>query len=271
MDEPQQIGFTPAESVPRFPHEPKPPAGAPNVVVIVLDDTGFGHLGSFGSDIGTPHLDALAAGEQRSIAFTSPRCAPRPGLASSQGATTTLSEWASWLTSHSDSRAITSRLPKSAAALPKLLRDAGYSTLAVGKWHLTPRWQRSAAGPFDTWPLGVGFERHYGFLQGDTNHWAPNLVCDNHYIEAPRPPGSGYHLSEDLAGQAVRMVQDQQQAAPGKPFFLYFALGAMHAPHHVAPEWVEPYRGLFDKGWDAWRGRSSPANSRRVWCPRAPS
>ena len=101
--------------------------------------------------------------------------------------------------------------------------------------------------------MGVGFERHYGFLQGDANHWAPNLVCDNHYIEAPRRPEEGYHLSEDLADQAIRMVQDQQQAARHKPFFLYFALGAMHAPHHVAPEWVAPYRGKFDKGWDAWR------------------
>ena len=145
------------------------------------------------------------------------------------------------------------RLPKTAATLPRLLRDAGYSTLAVGKWHLTPRWQRSAAGPFDTWPLGLGFERYYGFLQGDTNHWAPNLICDNHYIEAPRRPEEGYHLSEDLADQAIRMVQDQQHGAPGKPFFLYFALGAMHAPHHVTPEWVEPYRGVFDQGWDAWR------------------
>ena len=122
------------------------------------------------------------------------------------------------------------RLPKSAATLPRLLRDAGYSTMAVGKWHLTPRWQRSAAGPFDTWPLGLGFERYYGFLQGDTNHWTPNLVCDNHYVEPPRRPEEGYHLSEDLADQAVRMVQDQQQGAPGKPYFLYFALGAMHAP-----------------------------------------
>ncbi len=145
------------------------------------------------------------------------------------------------------------RLPRTAAPLPRLLRDAGYSTLAVGKWHLTPRWQRSAAGPFDSWPLGLGFERYYGFLQGDTNHWAPNLVCDNHYIDAPRRPEEGYHLSEDLADQAVRMVQDQQQGAPGKPFFLYFALGAMHSPHHVAAEWVDPYRGLFDKGWDTWR------------------
>jgi arylsulfatase len=253
MDEPQQIGFTAAESVPRFPQEPKPPAGAPNVVAIVLDDTGFGHLGSFGSDIGTPHLDALAAqGAAFNRFHVTALCSP------------TRACFFTGRNHHAVGMGFLAdiplgfpgyhaRLPKSAATLPRLLRDAGYSTMAVGKWHLTPRWQRSAAGPFDTWPLGLGFERYYGFLQGDTNHWAPNLVCDNHYIEAPRPPRDGYHLSEDLADQAVRMVQDQQHGAPGKPFFLYFALGAMHAPHHVAPEWVDPYRGLFDKGWDAWR------------------
>jgi len=253
MDEPQQIGFTAAESTPRFPHHPKPPPGAPNVIVIVLDDTGFGHLGSFGSDIGTPHMDALAAGGAPFNRFhVTSLCSP------------TRASFFTGRNHHAVGMGFLAdiplafpgyhaRLPKTAAALPRLLRDAGYSTLAVGKWHLTPRWQRSAAGPFDTWPLGLGFERYYGFLQGDTNHWTPNLVCDNHYIEPPRRPEDGYHLSEDLADQAVRMVQDQQQGAPAKPFFLYFALGAMHAPHHVAPEWVDPYRGVFDKGWDAWR------------------
>jgi arylsulfatase A-like enzyme len=252
-DSPQQIGFTVAESTLRFPHDPKPPAGAPNVLAIVLDDTGFGHLGAFGSDIATPHLDGLAAGGAPFNRFhVTALCSP------------TRASFFTGRNHHAVGMGFladlpmaypgyTARLPKSAAALPRVLRDAGYSTLAVGKWHLTPRWQRSAAGPFDTWPLGVGFERHYGFLQGDANHWAPNLVSDNHYIEAPRRPEEGYHLSEDLADQAIRMVQDQQQSAPGKPFFMYFALGAMHSPHHVAPEWVEPYRGRFDHGWDAWR------------------
>jgi arylsulfatase len=250
---PQQIGFTARESTPRFPVDPRPPAGAPNVVAIVLDDTGFGHLGAFGSGIATPHMDSLATdGAPFNRFHVTSLCSPTR---------------ASFLTGRNHHAVgmgfladlplafpgYHARLPTSAAALPKLLRQAGYSTLAVGKWHLTPRWQRSAAGPFDTWPLGVGFERYYGFLQGDTNQWAPNLVCDNHYIEAPRRPEEGYHLSEDLADQAIGMVQDQQQAAPGKPFFLYFALGAMHSPHHVAPEWVEPYRGAFDQGWDAWR------------------
>jgi arylsulfatase len=253
MSVPRRLGLTVADSTPAPPLEPKPPAGAPNVVVIVLDDTGFAHLGSYGSDIATPHMDRLAGGGLRYNRFhVTSLCSPTR---------------ASFLTGRNHHAVgmgfladiplgfpgYTARLPKTAAALPRVLRDAGYSTMAVGKWHLTPRFQRSAAGPFDNWPLGLGFERYYGFLQGDANHWAPNLVCDNHYVDPPGLPGDGYHLSEDLAGTAMRYVQDQQQAAPGKPFFLYVALGAMHAPHHVAPEWVEPYRGRFDKGWDTWR------------------
>ncbi len=253
MDAPQKIGFTAAESEPRIPHQPKPPQGAPNVVAIVLDDTGFGHLGAFGSDIGTPRIDALAAGGAAFNRFhVTSLCSP------------TRASFFTGRNHHAVGMGFLAdiplgfpgyhaRLPQSAAALPRLLRDAGYSTMAVGKWHLTPRWHRSAAGPFDTWPLGLGFERYYGFLQGDTNHWTPNLISDNHYIDPPRTPEEGYHLSEDLADQAIRMVQDQQQGAPGKPFFLYFALGAMHAPHHVSGEWVEPYRGVFDQGWDEWR------------------
>jgi arylsulfatase len=147
----------------------------------------------------------------------------------------------------------TCRIPKSAAPLPRVLRDAGYNTTAIGKWHLVPRGERSHSGPFDRWPLGYGFERFYGFLQGDTNQWTPNLVADNHYVDPPRGHEDGYHLTEDLADAAIRSVLDQQQSAPGKPFYLSFATGAMHAPHHVAPEWVEPYRGRFDGGWEQWR------------------
>jgi arylsulfatase A-like enzyme len=252
-ESPPHIGFTPAQSTPRFPHDPRPPATAPNVLAIVLDDTGFAHLGGFGSDIDTPHLDRLAARGARFNRFhVTSLCSP------------TRASFFTGRNHHAVGMGFladiplafpgyTARLPRSAAPLPRVLRDAGYSTMAVGKWHLTPRWQRSAAGPFTTWPLGMGFERHYGFLQGDANHWAPNLVSDNHYTEPPRRPEEGYHLSEDLADQAIAMVRDQQQAAPGKPFFMYFALGAMHSPHHVAPKWVTPYRGKFDRGWDVWR------------------
>jgi len=222
-------------------------------VAIVLDDTGFGHLGCFGSDIATPHMDGLAAGGLRYNRYhVTALCSPTR---------------AAFFTGRNHHRVgmgflpdiplafpgYTGRMPASAAPLPRLLRDAGYNTMAVGKWHLTPRFQRSVAGPFDSWPLGLGFEQYYGFLQGDANHWAPNLVQDNHYVDPPAGPGEGYHLSEDLAYRAMRGVLDQQQAAPGKPFFLYLAFGAMHAPHHVTPEWVEPYRGRFDQGWDAWR------------------
>lgn len=231
----------------------RPPAGAPNVVAVVLDDVGFAQLGGFGSDIATPNLDRLAGNGLRYNRFhVTALCTPTR---------------AAFLTGRNHHAVgmgfladiplaypgYTARLPRSAATLPRLLRDAGYSTLAVGKWHLTPRFERSAAGPFTQWPLGVGFERYYGFLQGDTNHWAPNLVADNHYVDPPAAPAEGYHLSEDLAGTAIRFMLDQQHAAPGKPFFLYVALGAAHAPHHVTPDWVEPYRGRFDRGWDAWR------------------
>jgi arylsulfatase len=246
-------GLTVADAVPALPPERRPPYGAPNIVVIVLDDTGFAQLGSFGSDVATPAFDRLAAGGLRYNRFhVTALCSPTR---------------ASLLTGRNHHAVgmgfladiplgfpgYTCRIPLSAVPLPRILRDAGYSTLAVGKWHLLPRWERSAAGPFDRWPLGMGFERYYGFLQGDTNHWTPNLVCDNHYVEPPRRPEDGYHLTEDLADTAIRYVLDQQQAAPGKPFFLYFALGAMHAPHHVAPEWVAPYEGRFDAGWDRWR------------------
>lgn len=221
------------------------------MVVVVLDDTGFAQLGCFGSGLRTPAVDALAAGGLRYTRFhVTAMCSPtRASLLTGRNAHAVgMGFLADIPLSYPG---YTARLPPSAATLPRLLRDAGYSTMAVGKWHLVPRFERSAAGPFDHWPLGVGFERFYGFLQGDANHWAPNLVVDNHAVDPPTGPG--YHLSQDLVDQAIRMVLDQQQAAPGKPFLLYVALGATHAPHQVDPAWVEPYRGAFDDGWDAWR------------------
>ncbi len=248
--------MTVSGSTPTFPSRSAPGAGAPDVVAIVLDDTGFGQLGCFGSDIETPSIDRLAGGGLRFNRFHVTALCSRTR--------------ASFLTGRNHHAVgmgfladiplafpgYNARLPRTAAPLPRILRDAGYSTLAVGKWHLVPRFERSAAGPFGQWPLGTGFERYYGFLQGDANHWSPNLVSDNHYVDPPATYADGYHLSEDLADTAIRLVTDQQHNAPGKPFFLYFALGATHAPHHVAPEWVEPYRGRFDKGWDTWRAET---------------
>jgi arylsulfatase len=232
---------------------PRPPDGAPNVVMIVLDDMGFAQLGCYGSGIDTPNIDRLAANGLRYNRFhVTAICSPTR---------------ACLLTGRNHHHVgvgflvdlpmaypgYTGRIPKTAVPLPRVLRDAGYNTFAVGKWHLVPGGERSDAGPFDRWPLGFGFERYYGFLNGDTNQWAPSLARDNHYVEPPRTPEEGYHLSEDLADEAIRNITRQQQAGAGRPFFLYFALGAMHAPHHVAPEWVERYRGSFDHGWDRWR------------------
>ncbi|HEY7107297.1 MAG TPA: arylsulfatase [Acidimicrobiia bacterium] len=229
---------------------PHPPAGAPNVVLVVLDDTGFAQLGCFGSSISTPHLDRLAAGGLRYNRFhVTALCSPtRACLLTGRNHHAV---GVGYLTDIPTAYpGYTSRIPRSAATLPRLLRGAGYNTIAVGKWHLVPGGERSNAGPFDRWPLGLGFERYYGFLQGDTNHWSPNLVRDNHYVDPPRTPAEGYHLTEDLADAAIGYVQDQRNAAPNRPFFLYFALGATHAPHHVAPEWVAPYHGRFDSGWE---------------------
>jgi hypothetical protein len=137
--------------------------------------------------------------------------------------------------------------------LSEILHGQGYNTYAVGKWHLTPADQVSAAGPYDRWPLGRGFDRFYGFLGGDTHQYYPELVADNHRVEPERTPEEGYHLTGDLVDKATAFVAEAKQVAPNKPFFLYFATGAMHAPHHVPKEWADRYQGVFDDGWDASR------------------
>jgi arylsulfatase A-like enzyme len=249
------IGRTMAESTPVFAPLPRPRAGAPNVVVVLLDDLGFAQLGCFGGDLDTPSIDAVATAGLRMNRFhVTALCSPtracvltgRNHHAVGMGFLTDIPVGLP---------GYTARIPRSAGTLPRLLRDAGYSTFAVGKWHLAPRWEQSASGPFERWPLGLGFERYYGFLNGDTNQWTPDLVRDNGFVEPPRRPEEGYHLTEDLADTAIRMIQDQQQATPAKPFFLYFAPGAVHAPHHAPREWIERQRGRFDDGWESWRAR----------------
>lgn len=231
----------------------RPAKDAPNVVVILLDDLGFGQFGCYGSDIATPAIDRLAAGGLRYNRFhVTALCSPtRAALLTGRNHHAVgMGFLADLPTTHPGYSA---RIPRSAAALPRLLRDAGYSTLAAGKWHLVPRGQRSDAGPFEQWPLGLGFERYYGFLRGDANQWAPELVRDNSFVEPPARPEQGYHLTEDLADEAIRMVLNQQAGSPGKPLFLYFATGAMHSPHHVERSWADAYSGRFDRGWDQWR------------------
>lgn len=248
-----RIGRTVAESTPAFDPLPRPPAGAPNVVVIVLDDLGFAQLGCFGGDVDTPVIDGLAAGGLRYRSFhVTALCSPTracvlTGRNHHNVGMGFLTDIPTGFPGYDG------RIPRSAATLPRILKDTGYSTFAVGKWHLVPRWEQSASGPFDRWPLGLGFERYYGFLGGDTNQWTPELVQDNGFVDAPRTPDEGYHLTEDLAERAIRLIQDQQQATPGKPFFLYFTPGAMHAPHQAPDPWIERFRGRYDAGWEAFR------------------
>ena len=255
MTTPPRIGRTISESTPTYPPARRAPDGAPNVVIVLLDDTGFAQLGCFGSDIATPTFDRLAADGLRYHRFhVTALCSPtRASLLTGRNHHAVgmgfLADIPTGVPGY------TTRIPETAAPLPRILRDAGYNTMAIGKWHLAPRWDQHQSGPFDRWPLGLGFERYYGFPAGDTNQWAPNLIRDNSYVDAPRTPDDGYHLTEDLADEAIRMIGEQQQTTPHQPFFLYFAPGAMHAPHQAPAEWIERYRGRFDDGWDVWRDR----------------
>ncbi len=242
-------------SEPRFVSYPKAPDGAPNVVMVVLDDVGFAQLGCFGATLATPHIDRLAAAGLRYNRFhvtsvcSSTRAALHTGRNHHAVGMGVTEEAALGFPGY------TGRIPSSAAMLARILRDAGYNTMSVGKWHLTPKNEYSSAGPFHRWPLGMGFERFYGFLGAETSQWAPELVRDNTPVDPPRTPEEGYHLTEDLVDESIRMIQDQQQAESRKPFFLHLATGAAHAPHQVPPEWVTPYEGQFDDGWEAWRER----------------
>jgi len=252
-----RIGRTVADSEPWFDEPPHPGEDAPNVVIVLLDDTGFAQFGCYGSDIDTPHLDALAAeGLQFTNFHVTPLCSPtRASLLTGR------SQHAVGMRSVSNFRTgfpnqlghITHR----AATIAEVLRAAGYATFCVGKWHLAPMEQCSAAGPFDHWPLARGFDRFYGFLEGETDQFHPELVADNHPIAPPDSSGGtpGYHLSEDLVDQALRMISDSVGVRPDRPFFLYLPFGATHAPHQAPAEHLARYRGRFDDGWDAARRR----------------
>jgi arylsulfatase A-like enzyme len=247
------VGRTHDVSEPAWPEPPRAIAGAPNVLFIVLDDTGFGHLGCYGSPINTPNMDALAEGGVRyNNMHTTALCSPTrtcilTGRNHHSNNMACITEGSTGYLGYN------ANIPFENGFLPEMLLQNGYNTYAIGKWHLTPVDQVSAAGPYDRWPLGRGFERYYGFLGGDTHQYYPELTYDNHIVEPEKTPEEGYHLTEDLADKAISFIADTKQVAPNKPFFMYFATGAMHAPHHVTKEWVEKYDGVFDDGWDAYR------------------
>ena len=223
------------------------------MLFIVLDDTGFGQLGCFGSPIETPNLDGLAAnGLRYNNMHTTALCSPSrsciiTGRNHHSNAMACITEFATGYPGYNGN------VPFENGYLSEILLEHGYNTYVVGKWHLIPSSQETGAGPYDRWPLGRGFERFYGFLGGDTSQWNPDLVYDNHQVEPPSTPEEGYHLTPDLVDKASQFVADAKQIDPDKPFFLYLAPGATHAPHHVPKEWADKYAGNFDDGWDAYR------------------
>ncbi len=247
------IGRTVHESKPHWPDLPRPRQGAPNVVIVLFDDLGFAHLGCYGSSIATPNIDRLAANGLRFTNFhTTALCSPTRAalMTGCNHHSVGMRGLANWNTGYPN---CTGTVSKSAATIAEVLRPTGYSNFAVGKWHLTPMEQTSPAGPFDQWPLARGFDRYYGFLEGETDQWHPDLTSDNHSVQPPKTPEEGYHLSEDLVDQAIGMVRAQKAAVAEKPFFLYVAFGATHAPHQAPKEYLEKYRGKFDAGWDVVR------------------
>ncbi|MCX4529938.1 MULTISPECIES: arylsulfatase [unclassified Streptomyces] len=250
---PGVVGRTTEESSPAWPQPVRAVAGAPNVLFIVFDDTGFGQFGCYGSPIDTPNLDALAAGgllynNMHTTALCSPsRSCIITGRNHHANGMAAITELATGYPGYNG------QIPFENGFLSEMLLQHGYNTYMVGKWHLMPSEQESAAGPYDRWPLGRGFERFYGFLGGDTSQWYPDLVYDNHQVEPPATPEDGYHLTEDLVERAMSFIADAKQVAPDKPFFLNLCPGATHAPHHVPKEWADRYRGRFDDGWDAYR------------------
>ena len=250
-----RIGRTFAESEPWWPAPSAPPKAAPNIVMIVLDDTGFAHFGCYGSTIATPNIDGLAAGGLRYTGFhTTALCSPSRAclLTGRNHHAVGMRGVSNWDSGFPNMRgAITPR----AATVAELLREHGYATYAAGKWHLAPTHESSAAGPHHNWPLQKGFDRYYGFLQGETDQFYPELTADNHSIDPPGRPEDGYHVSADLVDQSIGWIRDLQSVRPDRPFFLYVAFGATHAPHQAPREYIEKYRGRFDAGWDEERQR----------------
>ncbi len=222
---PGVIGRTFDVSSPAWPRPLRAKEGAPNVLFIVQDDTGFGQLGCYGSPIETPNLDALAKGgllfnNMHTTALCSPtRSCILTGRNHHSNAMSCITEGSTGYPGGNGN------IPFENGFLSEMLLQHGYNTYAIGKWHLTPADQTSAAGPYDRWPLGRGFERYYGFLGGDTHQYYPELVYDNHSVEPEKTPEEGYHLTEDLVDKAMSFIADSKQVAPSKPFFLYFCPG----------------------------------------------
>ncbi len=236
------------------PIEPlRPPKGAPNVLIVLVDDCGFGASSTYGGPCLTPNLDKLAATGIKYTRFhTTALCSPtRQAMLTGRNHHTVgmgaITEMATAAPGYSSIR------PNTCAPLAETLLLNGYATAQLGKCHEVPVWETSPVGPYRQWPTGSGFEYFYGFIGGETNQWYPALYEGTTPVEPPKTPEQGYHLTEDLGDKAIQWVRQQKSLTPDQPFFMYFAPGATHAPHHVPKEWIAKYKGKFDQGWDKLR------------------
>lgn len=247
------IARTHEDSIPWWPEPAVPDASTPSVVYVVFDDVGFSDFGCFGSELATPSVDRLAANGLRYTNFhTTTLCSPtRASLLTGRNHHAVGMRLLSNLdTGFPNGRG---RVTKAAATVAEILKQEGFNTFCVGKWHLAPSEHTTPAGPYDQWPLGRGFERYYGFLDAETDSFHPELTYDNHSIDPPRKPEEGYHLTEDLVDKAIDFVRDQTSVTPDKPFFLHLAFGAAHAPHQAPESFLRKQRGRYGAGWDAIR------------------
>ncbi len=232
---------------------PRAPEGSPNVVYIVLDDVGFSALGCYGGPVETPNLDRIAAeGVRYTQWHTTALCSPTrscllTGRNHTRNSMACITEAAIGFPNASGT------IPPENGMLPEILGELGWNTYMVGKWHLCPTDEMNLASTRRNWPTGRGFERFYGFLGAETNQWYPDLVYDNHPVDQPASPEDGYHLTVDLTDRAIEFIKDAQAVSPEKPFMLYYAPGACHAPHHAPKEWIAKYKGRFDMGYEALR------------------
>lgn len=245
-------GYTVPDSTPAPLSITRAPEGAPNIVLVLLDDVGFGTCGTFGGPVPTPALDRIAARGLRFNQFhTTALCSPtRAAMLTGRNHHTVhmggIPEGANVFPGYD------SVIPKEAATVAEILKQSGYSTGVFGKWHLVPTWEQTLAGPFDRWPTGLGFERFYGILSAEASQWEPPMF-DQTTPVMPYEGRGDYHMTEDVVDKAISWMRVQKASQPSRPFFGYIATGAMHCPHHVAKEWIDRFSGQFDQGWDSLR------------------
>ena len=250
-----RIGRTVADSTPHWPETPKAPPGAPNILVVLFDDVGFSDFGCYGSPIRTPTIDRLAAEGLRYAGFhTTAMCSTtRAALLTGRNHHSVgVGCLANFDSGYPGYRG---KIAREAGTLPEMLRPHGYRNYMVGKWHVTPLTETGPSGPFDGWPLGRGFDRFYGFMDAETDQYAPELVRDNTPIAPPGAYQTGYHLTEDLVDQSIRYIADHVADAPDTPWLLWLAPGACHAPHQAPDELIRQYDPVFQEGWDVERER----------------